>query len=213
MKAVPISLVSGFLISLALFWLMQMMISNNQQGFKTTDNLQMTEFVRLKRETKLQIKDRKIPDEPPPSEKRPSPPQMQMEQMKMAQSNVPQIDMPNLDIPLQTEMFNGSLFSGLQVSKGEGINQNLPPVIISKVPFHFPSRAANRGIKECWVKFKFTLTELGAVKKAEVIDSKPKKICNKNTLRAFKRYKFRPRYKAGKAVESEGETISITFKR
>ena len=59
MKIILLSIFSGIIISLALFWLMQTMISNNQQGFEKTENLQMTEFVRLKRETKLQTKDRK----------------------------------------------------------------------------------------------------------------------------------------------------------
>ena len=188
MKAIPISFVSGILISLALFWLMQMMISNNQQGFKKTDNVHMTEFVRLKRETKLQTKDRKTPDEPPPPEKRPPPPQMEMQQANITQSDVPQIDMPNLDIPLQTEKFSGSLLNGLQVGKERGVNQSSSLIVVYK-PRTKPLPA---GVKKCVVQFKYTLTKFGTVKEAEVIDSKPKKKCKKTTLPAFKRFKFKP---------------------
>jgi protein TonB len=211
-KAIPISFVTGILISLALFWLMQMMISNNQQGFKKTDNVHMTEFVRLKRETKLQTKDRKIPDEPPPPENRPPPPQMEMQQMNMTQSDAPQIDMPNLDIPLQTDKFSGSLLNGLQRRVNEGGMSNTPIPLVQIKPV-FPIKASNRGITKCWVKFKFTLTAQGFVKNPRVIDSKPKKICNKSAMRAFKRWKFKPRSVAGKAIESHGETIPISFKK
>jgi len=210
-KAIPLSFVTGILISLALFWLMQMMISNNQQGFKKTDNIQMTEFVRLKRETKLQTKDRKIPDEPPPPEKRPPPPEMEMEQVSMTQNDTPQIDMPNLDIPLQAERFGGSLLNGLQVDKGGKVGQNFSTAVLSKAPAVFPSRALNRGIKKCWVKVEFTLTKLGTAENAKVIDSKPKRICNKNALKSFRNWKFKPKIIAGKAVDVPGAIQIIDF--
>ena len=107
MKTLSISFILGIIISLALFWLMQMMISNNQLSFESTEPVHMTEFVRLKRDTKLQTKDRKTLEEPPPPEKRPPPPKMQMQQTQASQSNAPQMDMPSLDIPLQTSRFSG----------------------------------------------------------------------------------------------------------
>ncbi len=197
MKVLPFSLVSGLLISLALFWLMQMMISNNQQGFKKTDNIQMTEFVRLKRDTKLQIKDRKIPDELPPPEKRPPPPQMQMEQVSMVQSNVPQIDMPNLDIPLQTDRFSGSLMDGLQVGTG-GISTNVIPLV--RIPPRYPMRAARRKI-EGWVKVEFTITEDGTVADPVVVDAQPLNIFDRAALTAIKRWKFKAKIIDGEAFE------------
>ncbi len=199
MKTFPLALFSGIVISLALFWLMQLMISNNQQGFKTTDNLQMTEFVRLKRETKLQKKDRKIPDEPPP-EKRPPPPKMQMQQVHMTKANVPQMNIPNLDIPLQTGAFSGSLITGVQMGVGEigKISTNLIP--LSRIPPRYPMRAANRRI-EGWVKIEFTITEQGTVKDAVVVDAQPKKIFNRAALQAIKRWKFKAKIIDGETFE------------
>lgn len=197
MKALPFSLVSGILISLVLFWLMQMMISNNQQGFKKTDNIQMTEFVRLKRDTKLQTKDRKIPNEPPPPEKRPPPPQMEMQQVSMAQSDVPQIDMPNLDIPLQTDRFSGSLVGGIQVGAG-GVSTNVMPLV--RIPPRYPMRAARRRI-EGWVKVEFTIAEDGTVKDPVVIDAKPRNVFDRAALTAIKQWKFKAKIIGGEAFE------------
>ncbi len=212
MKAIPISFVTGILLSLALFWLMQMMISNNQQGFKKTDNMHMTEFVRLKRETKLQTKDRKIPDEPLPPEKRPPPPQMEMQQMNITQSDAPQTDMPNLDIPLQTEKFSGSLLNGLQMSEKGSEGRNFTPTISYQAPTTFPGEALKFRIKKCWIKFDFTITKLGTVENAKVIDSKPKRICNRNALKSFRKWRFMPKITAGKAVDAHHvkQEISMT---
>ena len=196
MKTLSISAISGIIISLALFWLMQAMISNNQQGFNKTDNLQMTEFVRLKRETKLQTKNREVPDEPPP-EKRPPPPKMQMQQVQVTQTTAPKMDMPNLDIPLQTDRFSGSLLGGLQMNAGE-ISTNVIPLL--RIPPRYPMRAANRHI-EGWVKVEFTITEQGTVKNPVVVDAHPSKIFDRAALQAIKRWKFKAKIIGGEAFE------------
>ncbi|MCK5120477.1 MAG: energy transducer TonB [Methylococcales bacterium] len=196
MKTLSISAISGIIISLALFWLMQAMISNNQQGFNKTDNLQMTEFVRLKRDTKLQTKNREIPDEPPP-EKRPPPPKMQMQQVQVTQTTAPKMDMPNLDIPLQTDRFSGSLLGGLQMNAGE-ISTNVIPLL--RIPPRYPMRAANRHI-EGWVKVEFTITEQGTVKNPVVVDAHPSKIFDRAALQAIKRWKFKAKIIGGEAFE------------
>lgn len=172
------------------------MISNNQQGFNKTDNLQMTEFVRLKRETKLQTKNREIPDEPPP-EKRPPPPKMQMQHVQVTQTPAPQMNMPNLDIPLQTDRFSGSLLGGVQMNAGE-ISSNVIPLL--RIPPRYPMRAANRHI-EGWVKVEFTITEQGTVKNPVVIDSQPGKIFDRAALQAIKRWKFKAKIIGGEAFE------------
>lgn len=206
MKTVLISIFSGIVLSLALFWLMQYMISNNQQDFAKTDSLQMTEFVRLKRETKLQTKDRKIPDQPPP-EKRPPPPKMKMQQVHVTQNNVPQMDMPNLDIPLQTEAFTGSLINGVQMGVG-AISTNVIPLV--RIPPRYPMRAANRHI-EGWVKIEFTITEQGTVKDAVVTDAQPAKTFNRAALRAIKRWKFKAKIIDGEAFEQRAIQV-LQFK-
>jgi len=205
-KSFSISVLAGVLVSLALFWLMQVMISNNQQGFEKTENVQMTEFVRLKRDTKLQTKDRNIPDEPPP-EKRPPPPKMQMQQVHVTQNNVPQMDMPNLDIPLQTSRFNSSALTGIQVGTG-GISTNVIPLV--RIPPRYPMRAANRRI-EGWVKVEFTITAEGTVKDAVVIEAQPAKVFDRAALQAIKRWKFKAKIIGGEAFEQRAVQV-LQFK-
>lgn len=210
MKTLSLSIILGIVISLGLFWLMQTMISNNELSFEKTDSIQMTEFVRLKRDSELQTKDRKKPEEPPPPEKRPPPPQMQMQQVQVTQNSAPQMDMPNLDIPLQTSRFSGSLLSGLSMGPGE-ISTNVIPLV--KIQPRYPMRAQTRRI-EGWVKVEFTITEQGTVKDAEVIDAQPSNIFNRSALQAIKRWKFRAKIIDGVAVEQRVvQTLTFTLKK
>lgn len=201
----PASIISSIVISLILFWLMQTMISNNQHGLKQSVNLQMTEFVRLKRETRLLTKDRKVPEEPPPK-KRPPPPEMQVQKAHV-KNNIPSIDIPRLDIPLQSDRFKGSLMGNLQMGQGQ-ISTNV--ISLLRIPPRYPMRAANRRI-EGWVKIEFTITEEGTVKDAVVIDAQPSKIFNKDALRAIGRWKFKAKILDGEAFEQRAIQV-LTFK-
>jgi periplasmic protein TonB len=49
-KHLGLTLTCGILISLGLFWLMQLMLTSNPQAIKKSDSLNMMEFVRLKRD-------------------------------------------------------------------------------------------------------------------------------------------------------------------
>ncbi len=182
------------------------MISNNQQGFKKTENIQMTEFVRLKHETKLQTKEREIPDEPKP-DKRPPPPKITIQQAHLTQSNAPEMDMPNLDIPLQTNSFNGSAIQGVQMGAG-AISSNVIPLV--RIPPRYPMRAANRRI-EGWVKIEFTITESGMVKDPVVVEAHPSKVFNRAALQAIKRWKFEAKIIGGEPFEQRAVQV-LQFK-
>ena len=207
MTRLIIALFSGLLVSLALFWLMQFMISNNQQGFKKTKDLQMTEFVRLKRESKLKTKERKIPDEPPPKKQPPPPPQMSVQQTHVAQTPLPNMDIPALDLPLQSSRFAGSVVGGLQMGRGK-VSTNVIPLV--RIPPRYPMRAARRKI-EGWVKVEFTITEEGTVKDADVIESLPSGIFDQAALRAINKWKFKAKIIDGEAFEQRAIQV-LQFK-
>jgi len=202
-----ISFLCGLLISLGLFWLMQFMIITNQQGFKKTESLVMTEFVRLKQETKLKTRERKLPDPPLPEKHPPPPPLVSMQQPQARQNTLPDMDMPNLDIPLQNSRFSGSILGGIQMGKGK-ISTNVIPLV--RIPPRYPMRAARRKI-EGWVKVEFTITENGTVRDAEVVESQPSDIFDRAALRAIRKWKFKPKVIDGEAFEQRAIQI-LQFK-
>ena len=200
------ALLLGLVISLGLFWLMQYMVMNNQQGLKETDDLRMVEFVRLKRETRIQHKDRKIPDKPPPK-KRPPPPRMQVAKTSVVKNDIPDLDMPNLDIPLQAGRFSGPILGGVSMGAGK-VSSNVIPLV--RIPPRYPMRAARRKI-EGWVKVEFTITENGTVKDAVVVDAQPPEIFNREALQAIARWKFKAKIIDGEAFEQRAVQV-LQFK-
>ena len=209
MIRIALSLFAGIAIALALFWAMQYMISNNQQSLKKTSDVRMTEFVRYKRDSKIQSKDRLVPEKPKPKE-RPAQPKIQTHTAQVSKTALPDMDMPNLDIPLQNSSFSGSVLTGLQVGTGKSSTNVIPLV---RIPPTYPMRAANRRIQG-WVKVEFTITKEGTVKDAAVVASKPSSIFNNAALKAIKRWKFKPHIIAGEAYEQRAvQTLEFKLSR
>ena len=209
MSRIVLSLFSGIAIALALFWAMHYMITNNQQGLRKTSDVRMIDFIRFKRDTKIQSKDRQIPEKPIPKE-RPVQPKLKLHSAQVKQTEIPDMDMPNLDIPLQNSSFAGSVLTGLQVGKGQ-ISTNVIPLV--RIPPTYPMRAANRRI-EGWVKVEFTITKEGKVKDAVVVASQPGTIFNRAALKAIKRWKFKPHIIAGEAYEQRAvQTLKFNLSR
>lgn len=203
MKNFSISAFAAVFISLALFWLMQFMISNNQHELKDTKNIQMTEFIRLIRNTQQETLKNKAEDTPPPPEKRPSPPPMSVHQVQVAHVNSPTMAIPSLNIPLQSKGFSGAVINKGQASLGNiavtgKISTNLIPLV--RIPPRYPMRAANRRI-EGWVKVEFTITKEGTVKDPTVVASQPNNVFNRAAIKAIRRWKFKAKVINNEAFE------------
>jgi protein TonB len=209
MTRLLIAFIAGSSIAIALFWGMQAMIRNNLQGIKETDNLVMTEFVRLKRDSQLQTKDRKIPKKPKPKQ-RPKQPALKTQTTQVSQKSAPSMSMPKLDMPIQASSFNGSNLGGIKMGAGK-ISTSVIPLV--RIPPIYPRRAANRRIQG-WVKVEFIITTEGLVKDPVVIQSMPNKIFNSAALRAIKRWKFKPHIVEGQAYEQKAsQTLEFKLSR
>jgi len=204
-----IAFVAGTSIAVLLFWGMQAMIRNNLQEINETDNLVMTEFVRLKRDSQLQTKDRRIPKKPK-AKQRPKQPTLKTQTSQVSQKALPAMDIPKLDMPIQANSFNGSSLTGIQMGLGK-ISTSVIPLV--RIPPIYPRRAANRRIQG-WVKIEFTITTEGLVKDATVVDSKPSSIFNSAALKAIKRWKFKPNIIEGQAYEQRAsQTLEFKLSR
>ena len=202
MKQTLFIIAAGLGISIALFWLMQFMITNNQQGLNKAANLQMTEFIRLKKDSNLNTRDRRIPKKPKPN-KRPPPPKMKM-QANPIKNLKPKMDMPDLDLPLELSHMG---MKGVEIGVGN-ISTNVIPLV--RIAPRYPMRAANRRI-EGWVKVQFTITKEGKVADAVVVDSEPKHTFDRAALSAIKRWKFKAKVIEGIAFEQRAEQL-LEFK-
>lgn len=73
-------------------------------------------------------------------------------------------------------------------------------VVLSRTMPRYPNRARERGI-EGWVRLEIVVKPNGTVGDARVIDANPKQIFDQAALEAIRRWRFKPAYKDGRAVE------------
>ena len=59
---------------------------------------------------------------------------------------------------------------------------------------------------------RFTIDATGRPKDVEVIDAKPKRVFEKDAIRALKKSKYQPKVENGVAVERFGQTRRVEFK-
>lgn len=87
---------------------------------------------------------------------------------------------------------------------------NSAAIPVVRVPPMYPPRAHQRGI-EGWVLVEFTITPTGAVKDPSVIEADPPNVFNRATLRAIRRWKYKPRFIDGQPVERPRVRTVISF--
>lgn len=77
--------------------------------------------------------------------------------------------------------------------------QNKDFQLLKKVNASYPSQAL-RSRTEGWVELSFTITASGDVESVEVVNSNPRRVFDREAIRALSQWKFSPRVEAGKPV-------------
>lgn len=81
---------------------------------------------------------------------------------------------------------------------------------IVRIEPQYPIAAARDG-KEGWVQLRFTINELGGVDDVEVIQAEPKRLFDKEAIRALKKWKYKPKIVDGKPLKQPGMTVQLDF--
>jgi protein TonB len=84
------------------------------------------------------------------------------------------------------------------------------PVPQVRIDPDYPPQAKDRGI-EGWVLFSYTVTKEGRVKDIVIVDSQPKGLWDRATLRAVANWRFQPALKDGKPVETRGMKTKYNY--
>ncbi|AVV82850.1 cell envelope biogenesis protein TonB [Shewanella putrefaciens] len=58
---------------------------------------------------------------------------------------------------------------------------------------------------------RFTINELGGVDDVEVIQAEPKRLFDKEAIRALKKWKYKPKIVDGKPLKQPGMTVQLDF--
>jgi len=201
------SLISALLavgVTFGLFLFMFKLISSGGNNNDEMEAIAGIHFGPVDIPDEVMTKNRRIPKKPPPPKNPPPPPKMQVSKMDQTVENMPQLDLPNLDVPMSggEGMFIGNFATVDKTEEGDII----PIVVIRPM---YPRDAAMQGL-EGWVKVEFTITAIGTVKDPRVIDADPKRVFNREAIRAILKWKFKPRVIDGVAVDRPA-TQTIEF--
>lgn len=215
-----VALLLGLSVTLALFWLMQVMVMTTPAGLRPSDSPHWVEFIRLKREPPAPEEKSKPLKKPPPPQPQPPTPQPAQAAAQAPAASQPALAMPSLDIPLAAATFADAVTADLSVAPGSGatapglgggagsLSTDLIPLV--RIPPRYPMRAAEHHI-EGQVTVEFTITKTGRVVDAVVVDAEPATIFNRAALSALRQWKFKPKVIDGQAVEQRARQI-LQFK-
>ena len=185
-------------VTFGLLWVMQALIGVEgtlDEGARR----RVIDFVRLKQESELETKKRKMPDKKPPEEPPPPP------ELNLAQNTRPDLDTGNV-----MPVFDSSLeLSGGGPNIGTAAtDSDIIPLV--RVEPQYPERARQRGV-EGWVVVEFMISAAGTVKSPRIIAYHPSTIFNRAALQAIRKWKYNPKIEEGVAVERPGVQVRLTF--
>ncbi|MFC3193116.1 energy transducer TonB [Marinicella sediminis] len=195
--SLPRYILVGFaaaVITVVLYLVMHTLVNQAAKNLNADDDLPNIDFTKVKLEDEVKQRSRRIPKKPPPPKEPPPPPKMNVQQNQQVVNNMPTPNIPNLSLGLGGDgPFLGAVG---QVN----MNEEGGVIPIVRIAPQYPRKALMAKI-EGWVKVKFTITPTGTVANPEVVDSKPRRIFDREAIRAILKFKFKPKVVNGQGVE------------
>ena len=185
------------LVTFALFWVMHALVVLRAQYEETNIQSANIDFVRVKEDSNLNTKERKMPEKvqqntPPPTPKV----NMSANRPDLGNTGGPVIGIPASEIA-------GGPALGAALS-------DMDAVPLVRIAPEYPRRAAQLGLAG-WVLLEFTVTTTGATQNVRVVDAEPQRTFDRAAIKAVEKFKYRPKVVNGQPVEQHGVQIVISF--
>lgn len=194
----PAAAVLAGIVTFGLFWVMQALIGvagELREGKPQTK----VEFVRLRRDTTPETKEREKPEREVP-EQQPPPPEMNLAQSLNPGEGVQEI-LPMVDTGSQ-------LAEATSLGAGSGSDRDIVPLV--RVDPDYPPRARQQGI-EGYVDVEFTISPAGTVQDPQVIGAQPPQVFDRAALAAIARWRYNPKIENGVPVARAGVQVRLRF--
>jgi protein TonB len=188
---------AGF-VTFGLFWMMQALIGVSgelREGKPPTK----VEFVRLRRDSAPETKEREKPQREVP-EQQPPPPQMNLAQSLNPSEGVGEM-VPMVDTGAELE-------KATSLGAGGGSDRDIVPLV--RVDPEYPERAKQQGV-EGWVDVEFTISPVGTVQDPRVLEAQPAFVFDRAALNAIRRWRYNPKIEHGVAVARPGVQVRLRF--
>ncbi|OOF03594.1 energy transducer TonB [Salinivibrio sp. MA427] len=207
MKRWLISMPVALVFTLGLFMLMALMVGHSSQRPKETSSSTRIDIFMQEPDTKVQRRQRTVPERPKPPEVPDTPTPVTQTQSQSTSS--PQPDMPNLDLQsgIQGVMVQAPSLGELNLNTGPNNQQAMP---LFRVEPNYPPRAMRRNL-EGYVVVRFTIAPSGRPQDLTVVDANPPRVFEREALRALRKWKYEPKVVDGNAVAQPGQQVKLEF--
>lgn len=192
------SLFAGGAVTFGLFFFMSYLISSGDERADEQKEQIVVEILTNPPESETQER-RRVPPPPPPPPKQPPKPQPPQPDVADPSAGAIGFNAPSINI--------GSTAGSMS---GPGAFRDGDATPIVRIDPKFPTQAARDG-KEGWVQLSFTINEVGGVEDVKVTDAEPKRIFNREAIRALRKWKYRPKMVDGKPQRQPGLTVQLDF--
>jgi protein TonB len=201
-------LVFGLVVTFAMFATLQLMIQGGRYHAGERQTLATIDFVRLKRTTELETRQRQKPERPPPP-KQPPPPQLKVQTASPVDTAPVKFTVPNLN--LGTNISGGPFLGSFSAAAAAPISGDGELIAMVRIAPQYPRQAARDGISG-EVVLEITVGPDGQVKSARVKSAKPRGYFEAAATAAAYKGRFRPKVVNGQPVETKGEyTVKFTL--
>lgn len=190
-------------IAVALFAFMAWMVNNDGMRAPEQNDPVRFNMVMVEQQQDVQRRQRSVPEQPEAPQKPQEAPVSQ--QQTAATNSVSPTSVPSLglDTAINGININAPTFGDF------GVNQQAVPLY--RVEPNYPSRALKRGA-EGYVVLRFTIDETGRPTDIEVVEANPRRMFEREAMRALRNWKYQPKLDGGKAVTQPGQTVKLEFK-
>lgn len=190
-----VSLAAGVVVALGLFLLMHQLISGSPSIRKDSDERLALDFVRVEQDEIENVKERKPPPEPEEPKEPPPPPKLTQPSQDKPRPDLPRMQTPRISLPAGA---GGGPYLGQWSAGDASAEGDVIPIV--RIEPQWPREALVEGISG-WVLIEFTINEDGTVSDPEVVDAEPRRMFERNALRAIYKWKFKPRIVDGSPVK------------
>ncbi|WP_341496205.1 energy transducer TonB [Photobacterium damselae subsp. damselae] len=198
-----------------LFTFMAWMVDNgSRQEPESTPPLSFN-IVMVEQESEVQRRQRVVP--PKPEAPKPPPQVMPSQSKPTSVSTLPvaSISALGLDTSISGIAVSAPKFGKIEGSAnlGAGINvgSNQQAMPLYRVEPRYPARALKQGA-EGYVVLQFTIDTQGRPSDISVVEAKPRRLFERDAMRALRKWKYQAKVIDGQAVEQPGQTVKLEFK-
>ena len=205
----------AILLAGGLFTFMAWMVDNgSRQEPESTPPLSFN-MIMVEQESEVQRRQRVVP--PKPEAPKPPPQVMPSQSKPTSVSTLPvaSISALGLDTSISGIAVSAPKFGKIEgtANLGSGINvgSNQQAMPLYRVEPRYPARALKQGA-EGYVVLQFTIDTQGRSSDISVVEAKPRRLFERDAMRALRKWKYQAKVIDGQAVEQPGQTVKLEFK-